>query len=195
MTGFRTPANPSPDELLDIAVGEILEANSPYAYSTLTAVERFLRQFQMLDQLEVHEVLANAYLSGKKQIQQGVLICNPHAWLKRKAFELIRQEHESRARLAFMKVKSSAQSCILVSNLPEQLSALWQALATLAEDDPKTIQLLAWRVLDGLSWQAIQHRLTYLGETAPSDVVLRRRAIRAKKHLRRVFHACQSGKQ
>lgn len=195
MTGFSPPVTPSPDELLDIALGEILELNSPYAYSTLTAVERFLHQFQLQSQFEAYEILARAYLVGKRQVRQGMVITNPHAWLKRTAFSIIRQEHQGRVQGALSEPLALSCRGEATPDVEQHLTTLWQALITLAQEEPSTIRLLAWRMLDGLSWQAIQHRLTNLGERAPSDLVLRQRAMRAKKYLRRVFHACQAGRR
>ncbi len=79
----------SSETTFDLAIEEILGKENLSAYFTLTAIERSLRQFHLTSRIETTEVLAEAYLRGKKFLQSGQTINNPHAWLKKTAFYIL----------------------------------------------------------------------------------------------------------
>ncbi|MFE4107464.1 RNA polymerase sigma factor [Almyronema epifaneia] len=185
---------------LDIAVKEILEPENPYAYSTLTAIERYLRQFHLEKFTEPAEILALAYLRGREALRNGKQINNPHAWLKGTAVNIIREQQRSSQRFRVMDadcldlIASAAaeRAAFELSDLSGQLSALWRALATLAEDDPAAAELLHLRFIEQLSWAAIRSYLDAQNGDRPSDTALRQRICRAKKRLRRLYHTCEA---
>lgn len=196
MTRFTQPPGQPPANNLDMAIAEILEADSPYAYSTLTTIQRYLIQFHLQARWEAAEILSEAYLRGQDLISRGTSIYNPHAWLKRTAYNIVREKvrHSQRqiptCREMLEAVPSPDRDHLGKLDLEAEIDALWQALDQLAQDDPDTMQLLVWRFLEERSWQDIQASLQATGTTV-SDVALRQRASRAKKRLRQFFHAHQ----
>jgi len=196
MTRFTTPPGQSPDDDLDMAMADILEADSPYAFSTLTTIQRYLIQFHLQDRYEAAEILSEAYLRGQALIRRGTTIYNPHAWLKRTAYNIVREQarHSQRqiptCREALEAVPAAERDSLGSLDLEAEIDALWQALHRLAQDDPDTMQLLVWRFLEERSWQDIRQCLQDRGTTV-SDVALRQRASRGKKRLRQFFHTHQ----
>ncbi|NEQ33178.1 MAG: sigma-70 family RNA polymerase sigma factor [Leptolyngbya sp. SIO4C5] len=189
---------PSYDSL-DIAVAEILEPGNPYAYSTLTTIERYLRQFHLNRFTEPAEILALAYLRGRKALRQGKQISNPHAWLKGTALNIIREHHRQAQRVLTMDAdcldlvaQTLEEDVFESSDLSIQLRALWQALETLAQSDPAAAELLRLRFIEQLSWEEIRSYFWIQANDLPSNVALRQRVCRAKKRLRQLYHTCEA---
>jgi hypothetical protein len=194
MKGFYPPEHESFEQLLDIALGEILETRSPYAYTTFTAIERYLTQLGLQDQWPAHEILMIAYRRGKAYIHQGRSMHNPHAWLKWAAFTIIRERRQATEvqppgycfGSTAMEQPAPANATL---GLDQQLTALWKAIQGLATERANTIGGLSRRVLDRSALAAML-RGREPGE-APllHDLPRRRRTILVKKYLRRAFHA------
>jgi hypothetical protein len=194
MNGFYPPDHTSFEQLLDIALGEILETRSPYAYTTLTAIERYLKQFGLQDQWQVEEVLTTAYRQGKAHLHQGGTMHNPHAWLKWAAFEIIRERSQSQDADSVDLCPDNtalgpATPASAALELEQQLTALWKAIQGLAADQADTIGYLSRRVLDPSVLSALLSGWHPGEEPGPHDLPRRRRTILVKKHLRRAFHA------
>jgi DNA-directed RNA polymerase specialized sigma24 family protein len=83
------------EDVLDLAIEEVLGNRNPYAYSVLSAIKRSLRQFRLSSRIEAYEILHEAYLRGKSLIRSGQTIRNPHAWLKATAFNIVREKYRS----------------------------------------------------------------------------------------------------
>lgn len=198
MSGCLPPPVTPPTDVLDIAVSEILGRGNPYAYSTIATIERYLHQFHLAGRVEVFEIVTEAYLRGKRLQRQGTAIRNPHAWLKRTAYNIVREEQRRFSRHPAMQVEGLDHHCLSRQpgdtqweqiHLDMQLEALWQAFDILTQEDPDAAQLLTWRALNNLSWKQIWAHLAEQGGEVPNEATLRQRAARAKKHLRQIFHA------
>ena len=95
--GDREPPYPEfvePQDCFDQALEAILSPDNPAAYYVFTAMERIVRQFKL--EIEAHGLLFDAYLCGKKALQQGKVIHYPQAWLKGTAFNLAREKYRKR---------------------------------------------------------------------------------------------------
>ncbi|MEL6384720.1 MAG: sigma-70 family RNA polymerase sigma factor [Cyanobacteria bacterium J06626_18] len=188
------PELPQQQDVLDQAIEEILGKENPAAYSIFTAVERIVRQFKL--DVEAHGLLFDAYLRGKKALQQGKEIQNPQAWLRGSAYNIAREKSRKQKR-----VRSYSPEVIDVlfsdeGNLPleraileEEMLAAIKAMRTLQKEKPDTFNLIHQRVVEEKSWQEIQSNYanTNQGKTI-SESALRQRYSRGRKHLRSIFH-------
>jgi DNA-directed RNA polymerase specialized sigma24 family protein len=193
----NTPLQPhSPSEdILDLAIEDILGKDNPSAYSTLTTIERSLRQFHLNSQIEAAEILAEAYLRGKKFLQSGQVINNPHAWLKKTAFNVIRERSRQcrKHRVEPYEEDKISEDPITnfvdIQELESDFADLRQAIKLLAKEDPKGAKLLYLKIIQGFSWQEIHDILLQQNQEVASLATLRQRASRAKKRLRHLFHS------
>ncbi|MEM7065025.1 MAG: hypothetical protein AAF572_17935 [Cyanobacteria bacterium P01_B01_bin.77] len=184
-------------DVLDLALSEILGTGNSYAYSTLATVRRHLYQFRLIHQYEPYEILFEAYLRGKARQRNGETIYNPHAWLKRTAFNIVREKSRQAQRQSAqsyedIEYRISAEPDYVLENidLGHEIELLYKALRALSREDDHTAQLLVWRTIDRLSWEQITTRLTELGETnIPTQATLRKRVSRAKKRMRHIMHS------
>ena len=190
------PATPHPQDVLDIAVQDILEHDSPYSYSTYTAIQRYLRQFNLFSRIEPYEVLTEAYLRGKRAQFCGLEIQNPHAWLKRTAYNVVREhsrqlsaqqlaESES---LDFYMSKMIHERWVVEEVLADRLNSLVQALERLRQIDPEGAEIIDLRIFQELSWNEVRDCLLQQGKEVPDVDTLRQRGSRLKKQLRRIYH-------
>lgn len=194
--GRQPPLLPSGlvEDVLDLAIEEILGRDNPYSYSMLTAIERFLRQFRLSSRVEAYEVLAEAYLRGKKLMQTGQVIENPHAWLRSTSFNIVRERSRKLKHqpidphLVASLVSDAQENPISLQILREDIDALRLALQRLKAEEPEGAELLYLRTVEEWSWQQIREWLIQQNREAPNEVTLRQRASRAKKRLRRIFH-------
>jgi predicted RNA polymerase sigma factor len=191
------PVNPNlpPPDALDIAMSEILGVGNAYAYSAIATVRRYLHSFRLAHLVEPHEILFEAYLRGKNAQRKGEIIYNPHAWLKRTAFNIVREKSRKARRQATqsfeeIEYRMSAESdCLLEKiDLSHEISLLYKALREFSREDSHTAQLLEWRTIERLSWTEIADRLVAAGETVPNYAALRQRVSRAKKRIRHILH-------
>lgn len=206
-----SPSNPrqstslsstSPDQdILDYAIEEILGNNNPYSYSVLTSIRFRLQQFKLTARIEAHEVLCEAYLRGKKYLQSGQQISNPHAWLKKTAFNIVRErsrrlrDHPTEPGILCDLVRDQREGPLSQQALREEIEAVIQALHTLRDEEPEAAELLYLRTIEKWSWQQIRQWLIDQGRTAPNEATLRQRGARAKKRLRRIFHTVTTSSQ
>lgn len=178
---------------LDLAIGEILRQDSPYAHSTITTIERWLRQFHLHGRVEACDILHEAYLRGQKidSIQK------PYAWLKATAFNIVRERSRQfrKQQPTNPEVFDFAPQIVEQQEQPKQeivdscLHSLWNAFKILEQRNPEAAKLLHWQIIEGLSWREIHDRLVLEGEEAPSEAALRQRGSRAKKCLRKIYHS------
>lgn len=193
LDGWETAEAVSQD-VMDYALKEILTQRNPYAYSTLTTIERTLRQYQLSPRIEAYEVLNEAYLRGKKYLQTGD-IHNPYAWLKATAFRVVCERHRKlvadllEPHLIDALEPDEGMAPLQRQILEEDYSTLHQALNRLRKEEPEATYLLYLRTLEEWSWAEIRTRLLAIHQQAPSEATLRQRASRAKKRLRQIFLA------
>ncbi|MGD1928761.1 MAG: RNA polymerase sigma factor [Leptolyngbyaceae cyanobacterium] len=195
--GDREPPFPEfvdPQDCFDEALEEILGPDNPTAYSVFTAMERMVRQFNL--DVEAHGLLFDAYLCGKKALQQGKVIRNPKAWLKGTAFNLAREKHRKRRKtcayapnLMDAMFADEGDSPMDYAILDEELRAVVRAVCRLQIEHPDVFHLIHQKVVEGLSWREIQER--YVQESGRDDIneaALRQRFSRGRRYLRKIFH-------
>lgn len=182
------------EDCFDQAIEEILGKQNPSAYSVLTAVERIVRQFKL--DIEAHGLLFDAYLRGKKALQQGKEIRNPQAWLKGTAYNLAREKfrkgkktHAYSPDIIDALFHDESDSPMDVAILEEEIMAIYAAVGRLRQEKPEIFELIHQRVVEGLSWQEIKtiYEKEHEGETI-TEVTLRQRFSRGRKYLRSIFH-------
>ena len=167
------PEIPQQQDILDQAIEEILSKENPAAYSILTAIERIVRQFNL--DMEAHGLLFDAYLCGKKALQQGKEIRNPQAWLRGSAYNLAREKSRKLRRLRnyapdILDVLFSDERNTPMERaiLEEEMLFAFKAMQTLREEKPEIFDLIYQRVVEEKSWQEIQS--AYVG-TNKGEVV------------------------
>ncbi|MDB9524511.1 sigma-70 family RNA polymerase sigma factor [Oscillatoria sp. CS-180] len=190
----RLPGFEEEQDCFDQAIESILGKENPAAYSVFTAIKRTIRQFKL--DVEPHGLLFDAYLHGKKALQQGKEIRNPKAWLKGTAYNLAREKHRKRKKTyayapELMEVMFSDEddSPMERAILEEEILAVFQAVHQLQEEKPDIYRLIHQRVVEELSWQEIQS--IYTRENGGQDIseaTLRQRFSRGRKYLRSIFH-------
>lgn len=184
-------------DVLDLALSEILGKSNSYAYSTLATVRRHLYQFRLMHLFEPYEILFEAYLRAKTRQRQGETIYNPHAWLKRTAFNIVREKSRQAQRQSSRtyedieyRISAEPEDVIEKIELGNEIELLYKALRALSREDDHTAQLLVWRTIERLSWEQITTRLIELGETEiPTQATLRKRVSRAKKRMRHIMQS------
>jgi predicted RNA polymerase sigma factor len=189
------PLNPPPTDPLDLALLEILGHGNSYAYSTIATVQRHLNAFHLTHQFHPHEILKEAYLRGKKLQRSGTTIHNPHAWLKRTSFNIVREKSRKERVNSFIVFDEHIGSHRDPSEDPidklvynTEINLLYKALREFEQEDPQTARLLFWRTIEQLSWEQVIDRLQALGEEVPQSATLRQRVSRAKKRMRQIMH-------
>ena len=195
--GDREPPFPEfvePQDCFDQALEAILSPDNPAAYSVFTAMERIVRQFKL--DIEAHGLLFDAYLCGKKALQQGKVIHNPQAWLKGTAFNLAREKYRKRKKtcayapeLMDALFPDEGDGPMDYAILEEELQAVVRAVCQLQTENPEVFQLIHQKVVEELSWREIQAR--YAQETGQDEVnetALRQRFSRGRRYLRTIFH-------
>lgn len=181
-------------DCLDQAIEEILGKDNPSAYSVITAIERIIRQFKL--DIEAHGLLFDAYLCGKKALQQGKEIRSPQAWLKGTAYNLAREKSRKRKRtqayspeLIDSLFADEGDSPMDIAILEEEIKAVFQTVERLRKEKPEIYTLLHQRIVEGLSWQEIKTFYEQQdGEENITEVALRQRFSRGRKYLRSIFH-------
>lgn len=185
---------------LDQIVQELLIQGHPSSYTIIPFIWRTLKQFGLSHQLEVHDVLLEAYLNGKLFLANGNTIRYPYAWLKRTCYHIIlkywqrlsTQKLSEPESLEFLVIKFQTQ-WVSDEELADRLVAFWNVFETIRERDPEAAELIELKVVEGLSWKEIRERLIARGKpNVPSEAALRQQATRIKKLLRQLFHEVEA---
>lgn len=179
---------------IEEVMSQILDSDSPFAYSMIPTVRRFIRRYNLESRVEPAEILVEAYLRGLNATNQGIRIERHRAWLRATAFNIIRE----RDRKEKKERPTDPQAAILDSacdpdsycdsSCDRNLTLLWQAFKQLRIAEPETAELMDWRILEQLSWSKIQERYREQGRKTPTVEALRQRFSRAKRKLRQLFH-------
>lgn len=195
-SSFQTsqlPAESPVQDVFDQALGEILGKENPRAYSIMSAIQRTLNQYRLASHYEVHEILHEAYLRGKKKLQAGETIHNAYAWLRATAVHVI---YERKRKCRAGTIEPHILEAVLLDDrvnlmqqqiLSEELSLLYKALGLLQQEDPETTHILYLKTVEGWSWSQIREWQMANGEPAINEAALRQRASRAKRRLREIF--------
>lgn len=188
------PKFPQRQDPLDQAIEEILGKENPAAYSVFTAAERMVRQFKL--DMEAYGLLFEAYLCGKKALQQGKEIRNPHAWLRGAAYNVAREKSRKRRRVHSYSpdiidviFPDEGDGPLDIAILEEEIATVIKAMRALREEKPEIFDLIHQRLIEERSWQEIQaiHAENHGGEVI-SETTLRQRYSRGRKYLRSLFH-------
>lgn len=188
------PNFPEKEDCFDQAIEEILGKQNPSAYSVFTAIERMVRQFKL--DTEAHGLLFEAYLRGKKALQQGKEIRKPQAWLKGVAYNIAREKYRKGKKThtyspdiidAVFHDESDSPMDVVI--LEEEIMAVFEAVCRLRQENPATFALIHQRIVEGLSWQEIKANYERENEgEVITEVTLRKRFSRGRKYLRSIFH-------
>ncbi len=190
----RPPSDWLDNTTLDKALDEILGKNNPYAYTMFSFIKRALRQYQLHWRMEPHDVLHEAYQRGIAALKAGKAITNPHAWLKKTSFNIIREYSRSKKGIptdpAILSDVVSDDDDEPMGQLiwQEELQDLRETIAIFAREEPEAFELLCLRTLDRLSWQDIAEQWSAKYRQPINDVALRKKLSRAKKKFRLLFH-------
>jgi DNA-directed RNA polymerase specialized sigma24 family protein len=186
-------------KILDAAIEDILIGRTPAAYSVITGIRRQILQFR-LEGVEAYGILFEAYLRGKKAINQGKKLKNPRAWIRGTARFIIREKsRKQRYNVAF---DPSTMDALVMDNhlipidraiLEEQVTLLYKALYILRERHLDIYRLLHLRLIDNMSWKEIQRWHVKVKREQIAEATLRQRYSRGRRLLRRIFHEVSEG--
>lgn len=198
MTDSEPPRSvSSPEDAFNAAALEVLGKNNPYAYTTISFIQRSLMQFHLASQFEAHDIFNEAYMRGIQLIRSGGSIRNHHAWLKSTCFNIIREISRKQRKEQLLDpelvelipaLRGIEDSVISQDDLEKNWQALLSSLEALHSTDPKGARLLRLQA-QGLSWKEIHSQLVQEDGEAPCEQTLRQQASRAKKTLRKIYHS------
>lgn len=197
---FPGSSGPLPSrDIFDQALEEILERESPIAYSIITGTQRMINQFR-LKGVEPNDLLIQAYLRGKDALRAGKQVNNAVAWLRGTVYNIVREEASRRRKTCSFSPDWIENLCIdsrydpqALAGLEEEISALHRSLSRLKREAPQVFFLIEERYNWGKSWQEIEvSYVARFGEVGISQDTLRQRCSRGLKNLRRFFHEVYS---
>ncbi|MBW4440688.1 MAG: sigma-70 family RNA polymerase sigma factor [Plectolyngbya sp. WJT66-NPBG17] len=179
---------------IEEVMNQILDADSPHAYSMIPTVRRYIYRFNLKSRVEPAEILIEAYLRALRATHEEIKIENPKAWLRSTAYNIVRE----RSRKEKKEFPTDPQALVLDSacepgnhceaNCDRNLAILWQAFKQLRAAEPEIAELIDLQILQQMSWSEIQQHFRNQGRKTPTIEALRQRVSRAKKKLRQLFH-------
>jgi DNA-directed RNA polymerase specialized sigma24 family protein len=194
-------SNPPPETCqFNRDVQFLLKPNNPHARSLLAFIHRTLRQFGLESYITEVDVFVEAYLRGVNYTRQsGERILQSRAWLRKTAYNIIREWQRDRARYCNAAFDELLEQGVAGHHedrpagdlerdsvwVEDEIRSVLQAFKGLEECDRALIQ---WKVLENLPWQTIQDRLVAQGEERVSLPALRKRGQRALERLRQNYH-------
>ncbi|PZV01359.1 MAG: hypothetical protein DCF32_16340 [Leptolyngbya sp.] len=185
---------PSETQQFNRDVQLLLKPNNPHARSLLAFIKRTIQQFGLQAHITEIDIFVEAYLRGVRYTQQNQEhIRQPKAWMRRTAYNIIRECKRDRQRylaVAFdelMEQEAAASDSTTVDDemIANAVASVLQALADLPPGDRNLIQ---WKVVEGLTWPQVQTKLVAAGEEWVSLATLRKRGQRALERLRQAYH-------
>ncbi len=173
----------------------LLKPNNPHARSLLAFIKRTIRQFELQGYVTEIDIFVEAYLRGVRYTQQRQeQIHQPKAWMRRTAYNIIRECKRDRLHYSALAFDELMEQGVADTTSPpavndvvitDAINSVLRAFEALSVGDRNLIQ---WKVIDGLSWQAVQSQLVAEGEDRSSQAALRKRGQRALERLRRAYH-------
>jgi DNA-directed RNA polymerase specialized sigma24 family protein len=177
----------------------LLKPDTPYARSLQSYIYQKLRQFSLEGYFTELDVFAEAYLRGIQYTHRGKPIFHSHAWLRRTAYNIIREWKRDRSRYcnaAFDELL--AQGAVgYCEDLPSGAmlqDSLWigteiqRVMLAFQSLDESDRMLLYWNIVEALPWQTIHDQLVAAGNPSTPLATLRKRGQRALERLRREYH-------
>jgi DNA-directed RNA polymerase specialized sigma24 family protein len=175
----------------------LLKPKSPHARSLLAFIQRTIKQFELQGYVTEVDIFVEAYLRGVKYTQQHQEeMRQPKAWMRRTAYNIIRECKRDRQRYSTMAfgelmgqgavmADTASPSSLDEDDINRALEAVQTALEGLSTGDRNLIQ---WQLIEGLTWQQVQVRLLEQGEGPIPLATLRERGQRALERLRGGYH-------
>ena len=154
-------------------------------------IRRSLKQFH-LEQVDFYDVVPEVYIRGTKLIASGVDIKNPGAWIRRTAYNVIREmsrkQQKEQANSELIELQVAPENCEETNEI--ELNILKQSLQDLSEKDRQILEL---RFFQNLSWKQV---VTYLAATGEilTEANARQRGKRALSRLKKYFLSVKSDK-
>lgn len=185
---------PSETQQFNQDVQLLLKPNNPHARSLLAFIKRTIQQFGLQAHITEIDIFVEAYLRGVRYTQQNQEhIRQPKAWMRRTAYNIIRECKRDRQRylaVAFdelmeQEAASGGPATVDDEMIANAIALVLQALAALSSGDRHLIQ---WKVVEGLTWPQVQTKLVAAGEEWASLATLRKRGQRALERLRQAYH-------
>ncbi|PSN12034.1 hypothetical protein C7293_21875 [filamentous cyanobacterium CCT1] len=188
---------PSETQQFNRDVQFLLKPNNPHARSLLAFIKRTIHQFGLEVYITEIDIFVEAYLRGVRYTQQNQEhILQPKAWMRRTAYNIIRECKRDRLRYSAAafdelmdqgpaEAEGPTPGAVDDEAISRAINAVLQALEALPQGDRDLIQ---WKVVEGLSWQQVQARLVAAGGDRVSQATLRKRGQRALERLRRAYH-------
>lgn len=174
----------------DVQVKLLLSSKNSEGCTIIPFVERSLTQFNLSGSYSSIEVINEAYLRGRKLIENGERIENPLAWIRVTSYNIIREYSRRSQRSLFLEeswVEDEVNSN-LISNeeILSEFERVKLAFNRLNEQDRELLQL---KVIDNLSWREIIDYFINKYDFEGSEAKLRKRKHRALQSLRRIYHS------
>ena len=151
-----------------------------------------LYQFRLTKHYTPREVLTEAYLRGLEKCKKGEEIKSKLAWIRTTSYNIIRELRRELDKLNFddldeIPLSSMREYLRSQDNYPtegslneEMINAVRLAFSDLS---PQDRELLNLKVVQELSWQEVQKRLTQAWAKVPTENALRQRQRRAIQRL------------
>ncbi|MBO9998632.1 MAG: sigma-70 family RNA polymerase sigma factor [Cyanobacteria bacterium SID2] len=202
---MKTPKFVSTDrERFNDEVEGLINRQTPYALSILSAIHRFLHQFHLENRHDVTEIVSEAYSRGIVKIDRGEVIYHPLAWIRSTAFYIIREKSRELRRLSATSYSELTERDGMTGDRSklqglerlvecEENEADCQAILKAYQQLPsQEQQLIDLKILQQLPWRDIRERWLELEQAEVTLEALRKRKSRAVSHLRELYHQHRS---
>lgn len=179
----------------DQEIQALSDPENPDAHTILPFIRRSLKQFHLDDRFDVYDILNETYLRAVKLMTTGTEIRSPLAWVRKTAFNVIREISREQKRYLLIDpdqveselvVEAIWEYLIPEDSLDANCETVMSALQALGLRDRELLNL---RFVEGLTWREIGERLAVNGEPLQNDAALRQQGHRALKRLRDRYHS------
>ena len=169
----------------------LLQKQSPDGRSLFLFIKRSLRGFHLEGTHTEIEVFNEAYMRGVALTLKGNTIRNPKAWIRKTAFNVIR-ELSREAQRCQPRDSDYIESSLVAEEIIElDIEAVLSALQELELSDRLLIEL---KTVQNLSWKEVGQTLVESGEKPQTEAALRKRGQRAMQRLRQIYHQSRPSK-
>ena len=146
-----------------------------------------LRQFKLAQKHNNVDILLECYQRLNKALEQGKSITNLKGWIRSTAYNYIRELKREEQRYVqyqdYLVDNQTNEQCLSEEEINQQHQLIQKALKTLPSSEQ---QLILWKEVDGLSWEAIKLLLEEQGQNI-KVATLRKRKSRAIKNLKTAY--------
>lgn len=181
-------SSPTQNERRQLCKEEFSRMLKLHGHDVLSYIQRKIHQYHLNGFCDADDILADTYERTIQKVDEGTEINNLVAWTKHVAFRCIQERSRTAKKTIPLEydVPNIATPSEELNN--QNFEILSQALLKLSKEHR---QVLYWKVMQGLSWDAVQEQI---GGKA-SVAALRKRKERAIKELRKQFHAIERSQQ